>query len=140
MNRTPSIRHLHVWGCQAKIRIYNPQERKLEERTINGYFIAYSESLKGYMFYCSNHNMRIVETGNARFIENCEISGSTVPRDVKIKEFRVQVLLACASDSKVIAPLVFVPNNNEEEKHNIESMIHNEIIVEEPQEITLRRS
>ena len=27
--------------------------------------------------------MRIVETGNARFIENSEISGTTIPRDVK---------------------------------------------------------
>ena len=35
-NRTPSIRHLYVWGCQAKIRIYNPQERKLDARTISG--------------------------------------------------------------------------------------------------------
>ena len=23
-NRTPSIRHLHVWDCQAEMRIYNP--------------------------------------------------------------------------------------------------------------------
>ena len=23
-NRTPSIRDLHLWGCQAKIKIYNP--------------------------------------------------------------------------------------------------------------------
>ena len=79
MNRTPSIRHLHVWGCQAKIRIYNPQERKLDVRTINGYFIGYLEKSNGYMFYCPNHSMRIDETGNARFIENGEISGSTVP-------------------------------------------------------------
>ena len=35
------------------------------------------------MFYYSNHNMRSVETGNARFIENSEISGTTIPRDVK---------------------------------------------------------
>jgi len=27
-NRIPSIRHLHVWGCQTKIRIYNPQDKK----------------------------------------------------------------------------------------------------------------
>ena len=27
--------------------------------------------------------MRSVETGNARFIENSEISGTTIPRDVK---------------------------------------------------------
>ena len=63
-NRTPSIRHLHVWDCQAEIRIYNPQERKLDARTISGYFIGCPEKSKGYMFYCPNHSMRIVETEN----------------------------------------------------------------------------
>jgi len=33
--------------------------------------------------------MRIFETRNAKFIENGEISGSTVPPDVEIKEVRV---------------------------------------------------
>ena len=56
--------------------------------------------------------MRIIETVNARFNENGEISGSTVPWDVEIKEVRVQVPLACAYSSKVIAPLVVVPNNS----------------------------
>ena len=47
-NMTPSIRHLHVWGCRAKIRIYNLQERKLDARTISGYFIGYSKKkIKG---------------------------------------------------------------------------------------------
>ena len=41
MNMTHSIRHLHVWGCQGEIRIYNPQERKLDAIIINGYFIGY---------------------------------------------------------------------------------------------------
>ena len=40
----------------------------------------------------------------------------------------------------MIAPSIIVPNNNEEEQHNNEPMIHNEPIVEEPQEVTLRRS
>ena len=57
-NRTPSIRHLHVWGCQTEIRIYNLQERKLDARTISGYFIGYPEKSKAYMFYCPNHSMR----------------------------------------------------------------------------------
>ena len=139
-NRTPSIRHLHVWGCQAEIRIYNPQERKLDARTISGYFIGYPEKSKGYMFYCPNHSMRIVETGNARFIENGEISGSTVPREVEIKEVRVQVPLACASSSKVIALFSCCYKINEEEQHNNEPMMHNEPIMEEPQEVALRRS
>jgi len=115
VNRTPSIRYLHVWGCQIEIMIYNPQERKLDARTINGYFIGYPEKSKGYMFYDVNHSIRIVETGNARFIKNGEINGSTVSQYVKIKEVRVQVPLTCASSSKVIAHLVFVPNNNKEE-------------------------
>ena len=34
--------------------------------------------------------MRIVETEIARFIENGEISGSTVSREVEIKEVRVK--------------------------------------------------
>ena len=59
---------------------------------------------------------------------------------MKIKEVRVQVPLACASSSKVIVPSIVVPNNNEEEQHNNEPMIHNEPIMEEPQEIALRRS
>jgi len=92
------------------------------------------------MFYCPNHSMRIIETRNVRFIENGEISGNTTPLDVEIKEVRLQVLLACASSNKVIAPLVVIPNNNEEEHLNNEPMIHNEPIVEEPQEVTLRRS
>ena len=37
------------------------------------------------MFYCPNHSMRIVETGNPRFIENDEISRSAIPREVEIK-------------------------------------------------------
>ena len=34
--RKPSLRHMHVWGCQAEVRIYNPQEKKLDARTISG--------------------------------------------------------------------------------------------------------
>jgi len=84
------------------------------------------------MFYCSNHSMRIVEPGNARFIENSEISGSTVSREVEIKEVRVQVLLACASSNKVIASFSCCYKINEEEQHNNEPIMHNEPIVEEP--------
>ena len=96
--------------------------------------------VKGIYIYCPNHSMRIVEIENVRFIENGKINGSTVPRDVEIKEGRVQITLACDSSSKVITFLVVVPNNNEEEQYNNESMIHNEPIMEEPQEVPLRRS
>jgi len=54
-SRKPSLRHLHVWGCQTEIRIYNPQEKKLDARTISGYFIGYLAKSKGYMFSCPTH-------------------------------------------------------------------------------------
>ncbi|RVW74232.1 Retrovirus-related Pol polyprotein from transposon TNT 1-94 [Vitis vinifera] len=36
-----------LWGCSSEVRIYNPQEKKLDPRTISGYFIGYAEKSKG---------------------------------------------------------------------------------------------
>ena len=60
---------MRVWGCLSEVRIYNPQEKKLDPRTISGYFIGYAEKSKGYRFYCPSHSTRIVESRNAKFIE-----------------------------------------------------------------------
>nr|KYP40054.1 Retrovirus-related Pol polyprotein from transposon TNT 1-94 [Cajanus cajan] len=144
IGRKPSLRHLHVWGCPAEIRFYNPKEKKLDARTISGYFIGYPEKSKGYRFYCPNHTTRIIETGNARFIENGEVSGSETPRKVEIQEMRVQVPLTCISN-KVVVPQVIEPINNHEEQQTNDPITHNEVevnepIVEEPQQIALRRS
>ncbi|RVW36734.1 Retrovirus-related Pol polyprotein from transposon TNT 1-94 [Vitis vinifera] len=53
----PSLRHMRVWGCSSEVRIYNPQEKKLDPRTISGYFIGYAEKSKGYRFYCPSHTL-----------------------------------------------------------------------------------
>jgi hypothetical protein len=75
----------------VEARVYNPREKKLDLRTISGYFIGYPEKSKGFRFYCPNHSTRIVETGsNAKFIENGEISESDNLRNVDIQEVRVQ--------------------------------------------------
>jgi len=139
-SRKPSLRHLHVWGYQAKVRIYNLQEKKLNERTINGYFIGYPEKSKGYMFYYPTHSTRIVETGNARFIEKGETSGSEASRNVEIKEVRVQVLVASTSLTRVVVRHVVETHNNQEEQQINDLKVNNEPIVEQPQEIVLRRS
>ncbi|KAL6334275.1 hypothetical protein AAG906_014675 [Vitis piasezkii] len=89
--RKPSLRHIHIWGCPTEARIYNPHEKKLDSRMISGYFIGYPDKSKGYRFYCPNHSVRIVETGNARFLENGEINGSNEPRKVDIEEIRVDI-------------------------------------------------
>jgi len=139
-NRKLSLRHLHVWGCQAEVRIYNLQEKKLDERTISGFFIGYPEKSKGYMFYCPTRSTRIVETRNARFIENGETSGSEASRNVEIKEVRVQVLIASTSLSRVIVLHVVETHNNQEEQQINDLEVNKAPIVEQPQEIVLRRS
>ena len=37
-----SLKHMHVWGCPSEVKIYNPQEKKFDPRTISGYFIGYA--------------------------------------------------------------------------------------------------
>ncbi|RVW60458.1 Retrovirus-related Pol polyprotein from transposon TNT 1-94 [Vitis vinifera] len=110
--RKPSLRHLHVWGCPTEARIYNPHEKKLDFKTISGYFIGYPMKSKGYRFYCPNHSTKIVETSNARFIENGEIRGKSF--DNVEQQINDQSL------------------SNE--------IITDEPIMEEPQQSTLRRS
>ncbi|RVW62445.1 Retrovirus-related Pol polyprotein from transposon TNT 1-94 [Vitis vinifera] len=78
----PSLRHMRVWGCSSEVRIYNPQEKKLDPRTISGYFIGYAEKSKGYRFYCPSHNTRIVESRNAKFLEYDLVSGSDQFRNI----------------------------------------------------------
>ena len=46
-----------------------------------GNFIGYTEKSKGYRFYYSSHNTRIVESRNAKFLEDDLISGSDQLQD-----------------------------------------------------------
>ena len=78
----PILQHIRVWGCPSEVRIYNPQEKKLDPRTITGYFIGYVERSKGYRFYCPSHNTKIVELRNAKFLENDLINGSDQFQDI----------------------------------------------------------
>ena len=64
-----SLCHIRVWGCPSEVRVYNPQEKKLNPRTISGYFIGYAERSKGYRFYCSSHSTKIVESGMLNFLK-----------------------------------------------------------------------
>ena len=50
--------------------MYNPHERKLDLRTISGFFISYVEKSKGYRFYYPSHTHKVVESWNARFLED----------------------------------------------------------------------
>ena len=73
---------MRVWGCSSEVRIYNPQEKKLDPMTINGYFIGYVESSKRYRFYCPSHSTRIVESRNVKFLEYDLVSESDQFRNI----------------------------------------------------------
>ena len=29
-NRKPSLKYMHIWGCPAEVKVYNPHERSLD--------------------------------------------------------------------------------------------------------------
>ena len=66
---------MRVWGCPSEVRIYNPHEKKLDLKTLSGFFIGYVETSKGYRCYCPSHSTRIVESRNAKFLKNDMIVG-----------------------------------------------------------------
>ena len=68
-SRKPSLNHFQVWRCPAKVRLYNPQEKKLDPRTVWCYFIGYLDHSKGYKFYNPTHGQRIVESLTTNFLE-----------------------------------------------------------------------
>jgi hypothetical protein len=82
----PSLNHLHIWGCPAKVRIYNPNLKKLDPRTTSGFFMGYAVNSKGFRFYCPSHSPRIVEYINAKFIKDAEPSAH--PHLVELEEAR----------------------------------------------------
>ena len=133
--RKPSLRHLHVWGCQTEVRIYNPHERKLDPRTISGFFIGYLEKSKGYRFYCPNHSMRILESGNARFIENGNIGGSSESRNIEIKETLVETSTSNVPSQVIVLVTVAQTHGNYgEQQHTEVHTPHHDVVVNEEED------
>lgn len=100
--RKLSLVHLCIWGCPSEIRIYNPKVRKRDLRTVSGLFIGHPERSKRYKFYRPNHSMRIVESNNAKFLEDHEISWSTELRNLMLKEIQNQDVMPIIGDGLVI--------------------------------------
>ena len=50
-SKKPNLKHLHIWGCPIEAQPYRPNEKKLDSRTMNCYFIGYYERSRGYRFY-----------------------------------------------------------------------------------------
>jgi len=91
VGQKPSLKHFHVWGCPAEARPYKPNERKLDFRIVNNYFIGYYERSRGYKFYDPKLNT-IFEIGTVTFFEDIEFGGKNKVRDFVLEEESVTIL------------------------------------------------
>ncbi|RVW23075.1 hypothetical protein VitviT2T_005480 [Vitis vinifera] len=121
---------MRVWGCSSEVRIYNPQEKKLDPRTISGYFIGYAEKSKGYKFYCPSHNTRIVESRNAKFLKYDLVSGSDQFRNIVSDIDHTESQPSTSSDR------LFIVHNTPQVQSGVEQTIAEvQSIVEVPQAV-----
>ena len=77
-------------GCPTEARLYKPNEKKLDSRTVSCYFVKYSERSRGFKFYDPS-SRSFFETGNAKFIEDVELTGREPLRKVVFKEESVSI-------------------------------------------------
>ena len=56
-----SLRHIHVWGYKVEVRLYNPQSKKLDPKTIRRYFIGYCVGSGSSRFYSLLRTTRVIE-------------------------------------------------------------------------------
>ena len=105
-SRKPSLNHFQVWGCPAEVRLYNPQKKKLDPRTVRCYFIGYLDHFKGYKFYNPTHAQIIVESLTAKFLELdvADFPNSQVPL-LKELEQRIVVSLRLSGEPASVKPL-----------------------------------
>ena len=159
-NWKPSLRHMHVWGCPSEVRIYNPHEKKLNRRTLSGFFIGYAATSKGYKFYCPSHSTRIVESMNTKFLENDMISGRDRFKDLISIHNHIETQLSMSYNRLVIVhntpqvpisveqPIIEVPQvaENLPDDQQVHKLPHNLEKIVQPQAPqredgpTLRRS
>ena len=80
------------------MRPYNPQSKKLDPKTINGYFIGYCVGSRGSRFYCLSHTTRVIKSNQAIYFED-DIGASQGPREIMFKEHLVFILMSIVSTS-----------------------------------------
>ncbi|KAF2302306.1 hypothetical protein GH714_034047 [Hevea brasiliensis] len=101
--------------CQQRkeVRPYNPQIKKLDVKSISGFFIGYYTSSRGSRFYCLTHSARVIESDRAIYFEDEMDSGSQMPRVVNLREETVVFPVPLLPSS-----VDFNPPKGNDEVHN----------------------
>ena len=107
--RKPTLNYLHVWGCPAEAKVFNPNIGKLDPKTVICHFIGYLEKSKGYRFYCPDRYTKFVETRQAVFLEDQMVRGSMVARKIDLEEKRVFVPTPMIQEPFFVLPVSAAP-------------------------------
>ena len=102
--KKPSLHHFNVWGCKVEVKLYKPQSKKLDSKTIIGYSIGYCVGSRGSRFYCPSHTTRVIESNRAIYFEN-DIGASQGPREIVFKEHPTFIPVPSAS-TPISSPVV----------------------------------
>ena len=114
--KKPSLHHFHVWGYKAEFRPYNPRSKKLDPKTISGFFVGYCIGSRGSKFYCPSHTTRIIESDRVVYFED-EVNDdpSFVPHEIPFGEEHVVILFPTSHVPYVDVPIVQQPATNQGE-------------------------
>ena len=127
-NRKPSIQHIHVWGCRAEARPYNPKESKLDSKTVSCFFIGYPDHSRGYKFYSPSYTSRIIETNRAMFfdevshshsLEDLELEFSEIPEASELESARTDQPISLEPITAPVVNDVVVSVHNDHTDHNV---------------------
>ncbi|RVW44372.1 Retrovirus-related Pol polyprotein from transposon TNT 1-94 [Vitis vinifera] len=114
--KKPSLHHFHVWVCKAEVRPCNPQSKKLDPKTINGFFVGYCIGSRGSRFYCLSHTTRIIESGRAVYFEDeVNVDPNFVTREIPFGEKHVVISFPTSHVPNVDVPIVQQPATNQGE-------------------------
>ena len=61
--RKSSMNYMHVWGCVAEAKLFNPSFGNLDPKTESCYFIGYLDKSKGYKIYCPKGTLSLLRQG-----------------------------------------------------------------------------
>jgi hypothetical protein len=132
-------------------KVFNPNIRKLDPKTVSCHFIGYPEKSKGFHFYCPDRYTKFVKMRHVVFLEDEMIRGSMVARKINLEEkqvcvptpmiqkpfFELPILVApIVRDTVVLTPVISSPVAimNNDEKHVPQDPIETDITDEREQQ------
>ena len=107
--RKPTLNYLHVWGCPAEAKVFNPNIGKLDPKTVSCHFIGYPEKPKSYRFNCPDRYTKFVEMRHTVFLEDQMVRGSMVARKIDLEEKRVFVPTPMIQEPFFALPVAAAP-------------------------------